>query len=82
MYGDPEYTPGGRAIGFTASVDIRLKKGDWIVEGKGENKNIVGQVVKFKIEKNKTYKRMISGEFDFYFAENSIGIPISYNDNV
>lgn len=82
MYGDPEYTPGGRAIGFTASVDIRLKKGDWIVEGKGENKNIVGQVVKFKIEKNKTYKRMVSGEFDFYFAENSIGIPVSYNDNV
>lgn len=82
MYGDPEYTPGGRAIGFTASVDIRLRKGDWIAEGKGDNKNIVGQIVKFKIEKNKTYKRMVSGEFDFYFAENSVGIPVSYNDNV
>ena len=49
-------------------------------EGKGENKEIVGQVVKFKIEKNKTYKRMQTGEFDFYFAENEKAIPTFYND--
>ena len=80
-YGDPEYTPGGRAKGFTCSVDIRLRRGDWIAQGTGVNKEIVGQVVKFKIEKNKTYKRMQSGEFDFYFSENDAGVPVSYNDN-
>lgn len=80
-YGDAEYTPGGRSIGFTASVDLRLRKGDWISEGKGDNKEIVGQIVKYKIEKNKTYKRMQNGEFDFYFSENSISIPSGYNDN-
>lgn len=81
-YGDPEYTPGGRAKGFTASVDIRFRRGDWISEGTGSDKEIVGQVVKFKIEKNKTYKRMQTGEFDFYFTKNNnAGIPCFYNDN-
>ena len=77
----PEYTPGGRAKGFASSVDIRLRRGDWITEGTGENKEIVGQVVKFKIEKNKTFKRMQTGEFDFYFSKNQAGIPEFYNDN-
>ena len=80
-YGDPEYAPGGRAKGFTASVDIRLRRGDWISEGTGNDKEIVGQVVKFKIEKNKTYKRMQTGEFDFYFSpNNNAGIRCFYND--
>lgn len=80
-YGDPEYTPGGRAIGFYASVDIRLRRGDWLKQGKGDNAEIVGQVVKFKIEKNKTYKRMQTGEFDFFFSENDTAIPVGHNDN-
>lgn len=80
-YGDPEYTPGGRAKGFACSVDIRLRRGDWITEGVGNDKEIVGQVVKFKIEKNKTFKRMQTGEFDFYFADNNAGVPVFYNDN-
>lgn len=80
-YGDPEFLPGGRAWGFYNSVDLRLRRGDWITEGKGDNKEFVGQVVKFKVEKNKTYKRMQSGEFDFYFANNNAGIEESFNDN-
>lgn len=80
-YGDPEYTPGGRAKGFACSVDIRLRRGDWITEGVGNDKEIVGQVVKFKIEKNKTFKRMQTGEFDFYFADNNAGVSVFYNDN-
>ena len=81
-YGDPEYTPGGRAKGFACTVDIRLRRGDWISEGTGDNKEIVGQVVKFKIEKNKTFKRMQTGEFDFYFSDNNAGVRESFNDNI
>lgn len=80
-YGDAEYTPGGRGIGFTCSIDLRLRRGDWITNGTGNNKAFVGQVVKYKIEKNKTYKRMQTGEFDFYYDENDIGMPVGYNDN-
>lgn len=80
-YGDAEYTPGGRAVGFTASVDLRLRKGDWVTNGTGTNKTFVGQVVKYKIEKNKTYKRMQTGEFDFYYDENDADIPVGHNDN-
>lgn len=81
-YGDPEYTPGGKAKAFFSSVNLRLRKGDWISEGTGDNKEIVGQIVKFKVEKNKTYKRMQTGEFDFYFSEdNSAGVKPLYNDN-
>lgn len=80
-YGDAEYTPGGRGVGFTCSVDLRFRRGDWITQGTGESKTFVGQVVKYKIEKNKTYKRMQTGEFDFYYDENSLDIPVGHNDN-
>lgn len=66
-YGNPEYTPGGKAIEFYISLDLRLRRGDWIKVGKGEDAHIVGQTVKYKTEKNKTYKQQQNGEYDFYF---------------
>lgn len=66
-YGNPEYTPGGKAIEFYISLDLRLRRGDWIKVGKGEDAHIVGQTVKYKSEKNKTYKQQQNGEYDFYF---------------
>lgn len=78
-YGDPEYTPGGRAIGFTTSIDIRLKRGDWISIGTGKNKQIIGQEVKFKIHKNKTGTPQRTGSYDFYFDEGG-PVPIGHID--
>lgn len=81
-YGDPEYSPGGNAKKFFSSVNLRLRKGDWITEGSGVHKEVVGQVVKFLISKNKTYRRMQTGEFDFYLSDdNSAGVRRLYNDN-
>lgn len=71
-YGDPDYTPGGRAKEFAYSVRLRLRKGDWIKE----KDNIVGQITKYKIDKNKLGIPYRSGEVDFYFDENnSAGVP-------
>lgn len=78
-YGDPEYTPGGRALGFTLSVDIRLRQGDLILN---DDKEVVGQVVKYKISKNKTYMRLKTGEFDMYLDDNDSGVKPFCSDNV
>ena len=53
-----------------SSCNIRLRQGDWIKEGQ----NVVGQVVKYKVTKNKLYKRNRAGEVDFYFDDNSAGV--------
>lgn len=82
MRGDPTYTPGGKAKDFTASVEIKLRRKDWITVGSGDNKEVIGQTVAYKIPKNKTYKRMQSGEFDFYYAENDFGVKEGFNDNI
>jgi recombination protein RecA len=72
----PEYTPGGRAKGFASSVEIRLRQGDLIKE----KDTVVGQIVKYKIAKNKVYMRLKTGEFDMYLDENDKGIKPFFTD--
>ena len=49
MYGNPETTPGGRALKFYSSVRIDIRKADAIKNGS----DIVGNKVKVKVVKNK-----------------------------
>ena len=50
MFGNPEVTPGGRALKFYSSVRIEVRKGEAIKEGD----QIVGNKTKIKVVKNKT----------------------------
>ncbi len=61
---NPEYTPGGKALGFYASIRVEIRRGDWIVDKK---KQRIGQVIKFKAVKNKTASPYKDGYFRFLY---------------
>ncbi len=62
-YGNPEYTPGGKALGYAASIRVELRTGEWIIEDKKK----IGQIVKFKVSKNKTSTPHEQGTFQFMY---------------
>lgn len=78
-YGDALYSPGGNALRFHASVEVRFRKGDVITKGEGVNRYTIGQVIKFKVNKNKVGVPLRTGSFDIYFDEGGI-VPPGYVD--
>jgi recombination protein RecA len=72
MHGDPRTTPGGLGKDYAMAVRAEVKRDEWQEIGPSGNKRRIGQTIKMRTIKNKTYPPQQTAYVDFYMAEGGV----------